>query len=54
MLNTYDSTIVEWFTNKIDTVSLKVPLPDDGTSAATAVASLIDGYKVTDIEILYK
>ena len=54
MLNTYDSTIVEWFTNKIDTISLKVPLPDGGTTASAAVTNLIDGYKVTDIEILYK
>ena len=33
MTNIYDSTVVEWFTNKIDTVSLKIPLPDVEISA---------------------
>mgnify|MGYP004449528801 FL=1 len=33
MTNIYDSTVVEWFTNKIDTVSLKIPLPDVEVSA---------------------
>ena len=54
MTNAYDSSIIEWFTNSIDTVSLKIPLPDTGTTAAEAVDGLINGYKVTDIEILYK
>ncbi len=53
-VNAYDSTIIEWFTNSIDTIDLKIPLPDAGATAAEAVTGLIDGYKVTDIEILYK
>ena len=54
-VNSYDSSIVEWFTNKIDTVSLKIPLPqDNNASAADAIDSLINNYKVKEIEILYK
>ncbi len=54
-VNAYDSSIVEWFTNKIDTVSLKIPLPqDNNASAADAIDSLINNYKVKEIEILYK
>ena len=53
-VNAYDSSIIEWFTNSIDTIDLKIPLPDAGATAAEAVIGLIDGYKVTDIEILYK
>ena len=53
-VNTYDSSIVEWFTNKIDTVSLKIPLPDVGKSASDALNGFINNYKVTDLEILYK
>jgi len=54
-VNSYDSSIVEWFTNKIDTVSLKIPLPqDNNATAADAIDSLINNYKVKEIEILYK
>ena len=53
-VNTYDSSIVEWFTNKIDTVSLKIPLPDVGENASDALNGFINDYKVTDLEILYK
>ncbi len=55
MKDAYDSTIVEWFTNNIDTVSLKVPLPSVTTStSAEVVSNLINEYKITNIEILYK
>ena len=55
MKNAYDSTIIEWFTNNIDTVSLKVPLPSITTStSAEVVNNLINEYKITNIEILYK
>tara|TARA_A100001201_G_scaffold34273_2_gene36542 strand:- start:7262 stop:12259 length:4998 start_codon:yes stop_codon:yes gene_type:complete len=54
-VNAYDSSIIEWFTNKIDTVSLKIPLPpDNNATAADAIDSLINNYKVKEIEILYK
>ena len=53
-VNAYDSSIIEWFTNSIDTIDLKIPLPDAGATPAEAITGLIDGYKVTDIEILYK
>ena len=54
MANNYDSSVLEWFTNSIDTISLKIPLPDNNTSASDAVDGLINNYKVKDIEILYK
>ena len=54
MVNAYDSTIVEWFENLADTVSLKIPLPDQSTSASDALGKLINGQKVTQIDILYK
>ena len=54
MVNNYDSSIVEWFVNKVDTVSLNLPLPDGGQTPAEAISTLIDGYKVKSIEILYK
>ena len=54
MVNAYDSTIVEWFENLADTVSLKIPLPDTSTSAADALNELINGKKVIEIDILYK
>ncbi|GAG07571.1 unnamed protein product, partial [marine sediment metagenome] len=54
MLNNYESSVLEWFTNVIDTISLKIPLPDNGTTAVEAVDSLINNYKVKEIEILYK
>jgi len=54
MFNAYDSSVIEWFTNQIDTISLKIPLPDNGSSASEAVTSLIESYKIKDIEILYK
>ena len=53
-INAYDSSIIEWFVNSVDTIDLKIPLPDGGATAIDAVANLIKGYKVTDIEILYK
>ena len=53
-INAYDSTILDWFVNSINTIDLKIPLPDTGVSALEAVEGLINGYKVTDIEILYK
>jgi hypothetical protein len=54
MLNIYDSTVVEWFENRIDSIVLKVPLPDGGDTATTALASLSNDYKVKSIDILYK
>ena len=55
MKDAYDSTIVEWFTNNIDTVSLKIPLPSITTSSSSQVVNnLINEYKITNIEILYK
>ena len=48
-VNAYDSSIIEWFTNSIDTIDLKIPLPDAGTTPAEAITGLIDGYKVTYI-----
>ncbi len=54
MSNNYEATVLEWFTNKIDTISLKIPLPNNGNTAKLAVNTLINSYKVKEIEILYK
>ena len=54
MLNNYESSVLEWFSNFIDTISLKIPLPDNNATASEAVNGLINNYKVKDIEILYK
>ena len=54
MSNNYEATVLEWFTNKIDTISLKIPLPNNGNTAKLAVDTLINSYKVKNIEILYK
>jgi len=55
MKDAYDSTIVEWFTNNIDTVSLKIPLPSiSNSTSAEVIDNLISEYKITNIEILYK
>ncbi len=53
-VNVYESSVVEWFTNQIDTIALKIPLPDTANNAADIVDNLINNYKVTSIEILYK
>ena len=55
MKDAYDSTIVEWFTNNVDTVSLKIPLPSiSNSTSAEVIDNLISEYKITNIEILYK
>ena len=54
MIDTYTSTIVQWFENRIDQVALKIPLPDDGLNATDALAALRDNYQIDSIEILYK
>jgi len=54
MDNTFASTILEWFENRIDSIALKIPLPDGGTSAATALTALTNDYKVKSIDILVK
>ena len=54
MVTAYTSTIIEWFENRIDSIALKVPLPDGGDSAATALTVLTDDYKIKSIDILYK
>jgi len=54
MDNTFASTILEWFENRIDSIALKIPLPDGGASAATALTSLQSDYKVKSIDILVK
>ena len=53
-VNVYESSVVEWFTNQIDTIALKIPLPDTANNAADIVDNLINNYKVKSIEILYK
>ena len=46
-LDAYNSTILDWFENDIDTISLKIPLPD-------SIANLSNIYNINKIDILYK
>ena len=43
----YTSTIVEWFENDVDTIDVKIPLPD-------TISNLINNYKIQKIDVLYK
>ena len=43
----YTSTIVEWFENDMDSVDVKIPVPD-------TINNLINKYKIQKIEVLYK
>ena len=43
----YTSTIVEWFENDMDSVDVKIPVPD-------TINNLISKYKIQKIEVLYK
>lgn len=43
----YTSTIVEWFENDMDSVDVKIPVPD-------TISNLISKYKIQKIEVLYK
>ena len=54
MTDTYTSSIVQWFENRVDQLALKIPLPDDGLTAPDALTALSSNYQVASIEILYK
>ena len=57
MDETFKSTIVNWFENRIDNVGLKIPLPLSpgiGKTDQETLDYLIDNYKVKAIDILYK
>jgi len=54
MNDVFAATIVEWFENRIDSIALKIPLPDGGTNVATALTALTDDYKIKSIDILAK
>ena len=43
----YTSTIVEWFENDMDSVDVKIPVPD-------TINNLISTYKIQKIDVLYK
>ena len=43
----YGSTILEWFENSVNNIDLIIPLPDKAYN-------VINSYKITEIEILYK
>jgi len=43
----YTSTIIEWFENDVDTIDVKIPLPD-------TISNLINKYKIQKIDVLYK
>jgi len=54
MDDAFKSSVVEWFENRIDSVVVKIPLPDGGTTPATALTALTSDYKIISIDILYK
>ena len=54
MNDAFASTILDWFENRIDSIALKIPLPQGGTNVATALTALTDDYKIESIDILYK
>jgi len=57
MDDTFKSTIVSWFENRIDSVGLKIPLPllsGQGKTDQETLDYLRDNYKVKAIDILYK
>ena len=54
MDDAFKSSVVEWFENRIDSVVVKIPLPDGGTTPATALTALTSDYKIVSIDILYK
>ena len=43
----YRSTVLNWFENNINNIELIIPFPDK-------IGNLIDSYKITEIDILYK
>ena len=44
----YQSTIIEWFENDIDTIGLKIPLP------SSVLTELNTTYNIKEIDVLYK
>ena len=54
MIDAYTSTIIGWFENRVNNIGLKIPLPQGGATAATALTSLQEDYQVEAIEILYR
>jgi len=57
MDETFKSTMVRWFENKIDSVGLKIPMPllkGTGKTEQETLDYLTDNYKVKAIDILYK
>ena len=45
--DSYTSTVIEWFENNVDTIDLKIPLPDTKDN-------LRQNFAVKEIDILYK
>jgi hypothetical protein len=54
MTDSYTSTIVQWFENRVNNIGLKIPLPQGGGTPAAALTSLQEDYQVEAVEILYK
>jgi len=46
-VDAYNSTVLDWFENDIDTIGLKIPLPD-------TLANLSSIYNIQKIDVLYK
>ncbi len=54
MIDTYTSTIVQWFENRVNNIGLKIPLPLGGIDGPTALTSLQEDYQIKGLEILYR
>ena len=54
MTDSYTSTIVQWFENRVNNIGLKIPLPQGGGTPAAALTSLQEDYQVEAVEILYR
>ena len=56
MSNSYRSTIVDFMENKVNEITLSIPMPEiqDPALPTTNLSNVIDQFKITEIEILYK
>ena len=53
---TYRSTVVDFMENKVNEITLRIPMPsvEDPSLPATTLANVTSQFKITEIEILYK
>ena len=56
MSNSYRSTVVDFMENKVNEITLSIPMPEiqDPALPTTNLGNVVDQFKITEIEILYK